>query len=276
MKVRKAIVAGQFYPREKEELIALIEQIKAKEADKIDLSLAENEIIGAVLPHAGYIYSGYEVIHYFEILKQSKQPIDTFIIITPNHKGRELEIAFDDNHKWETPLGQLKVDTELMNYMSFSKYPEAHYFEHSGEVMLPFIQYYFAQNVKILPISIGLQNITNAKKVVEQLTTAIKITGRKVQIIASSDFSHYVSPELGMVQDDILLKAIFNLRVEDVYNSVKKYKITACGYGPIMSLIHYSLKSDSKPKVKILKRGHSGETNPSEEVVDYISILFYK
>jgi len=276
MRVRKAIVEGQFYPKEKEELIALIEQIKEKEANKIDLSLAKNDIIGAVLPHAGYIYSGYEAIHYFEILKQSKQAVDTFIIITPNHKGKELEIAFDDNSKWETPLGKTEVDTELMNYMSFSKIPEAHYFEHSGEVMLPFIQYYFDNNVKILPISIGLQNITNAKKVVDQLSTAIRITGRKVQIIASSDFSHYVSPELGMVQDDILLKAIFNLRIEDVYNSVKKYKITACGYGPIMSLIHYSLKRIAKPKVKILKRGHSGETSPSEQVVDYISILFYK
>ena len=67
MKIRKAAFAGRFYPAHKKELVKLYEQILLSEKSKIDYSLSEKEIVGAIVPHAGFIYSGYQAIHFFEI-----------------------------------------------------------------------------------------------------------------------------------------------------------------------------------------------------------------
>jgi AmmeMemoRadiSam system protein B len=52
--------------------------------------------------------------------------------------------------------------------------------------------------------------------------------------------------------------------------------VSICGYAPIMTLMEYSKLITKNPKSKILRQGHSGEVYPSNEVVDYVSILFYK
>ncbi len=87
MKIRQPAVAGTFYPGNRAAIHKLIDQILAKESPQIDLSLSKKKIIGAVVPHAGYMYSAYQAIHFFEILKNSNQRFDTFFIINPNHTG---------------------------------------------------------------------------------------------------------------------------------------------------------------------------------------------
>src|SRR6056297_3954439 len=113
MSIRKPVVAGRFYPATKEEIIQQIEEIKQKEYPQINVSLKDKIIIGGVVPHAGYMFSAYQAVHFFEILKQSKNKYDTIIIINPNHTGLGHEIAFDDNEAWETPLGEVDVDIDL-------------------------------------------------------------------------------------------------------------------------------------------------------------------
>jgi hypothetical protein len=54
---------------------------------------------------------------------------------------------------------------------------------------------------------------------------------------------------------------------------VRNKHITVCGYGSIMTLIEYAKLEAEKPKAKILKIGNSGEVIPSDEVVDYVSVL---
>ena len=52
MKTRQAAVAGRFYPGSKEEIAVQLDQILVKEKPSIDISLSNNHIIGAVVPHA--------------------------------------------------------------------------------------------------------------------------------------------------------------------------------------------------------------------------------
>ncbi len=276
MKIRKAAVAGKFYPDNEQDIIKLIEQFRAKERDKLRLELADKNIIGAVLPHAGYIYSAYEAIHYFEILAKSHQQVDTFVIINPNHTGYGTAISLDSNDAWQTPMGEILLDTEMMNLLSFPKVPEAHRYEHSAEVMLPFLQYFNTDRFKILPISFFEQNPGNARKIATEIFAAAKITNQKVHFLASSDFSHYIDPEFGRLQDNKIISRILNFDLEGVYQTVRKNNISACGYGPIMSLMHFAKLFGEEYKIEILRSGNSGEVFPSDEVVDYISILFYQ
>jgi AmmeMemoRadiSam system protein B len=96
MKIRKAAVSGKFYPSNKKELKNLIRRIVDTEKRSIKEELASNTIIGGIVPHAGYIYSAYQAVHFFEIIKHSKQEFDTFLILNPNHTGYGKEISLDE------------------------------------------------------------------------------------------------------------------------------------------------------------------------------------
>ena len=104
MKIRKPAVSGKFYPSKSEEIDKLLQNILKVETPYIKAELSKKRIIGAIVPHAGYIYSAYQAVHFFQILKESKQIFDTFIIVNPNHTGYGNEISVDDNDFWETPV----------------------------------------------------------------------------------------------------------------------------------------------------------------------------
>jgi AmmeMemoRadiSam system protein B len=276
MKIRQPAVAGTFYPGNRAAIHKLIDQILAKESPEIDLSLSTKKIIGAVVPHAGYLYSAYEAIHFFEILKHSEQRFDTFFIINPNHTGYGANIALDENDLWETPLGKTEVDKEFYRYLNFSESAQAHKFEHSGEVMLPLLQDFISYPFKIVPITMSRQDTQNAKIIATTIHNANKILKKKICIIASSDFSHFVEPDEGKKLDRFVIDAILNLNSETIYREVRGRHITVCGFGPIMTLIEYAKLESEHPKAKILKIGNSGEIVSSDEVVDYVSVLMYE
>jgi len=120
------------------------------------------------------------------------------------------------------------------------------------------------------------QDNQNAKIIAASIFNANKILKKKICIIASSDFSHFVEPDEGKKLDSFVIDAILNLDTESVYYEVRNKNITVCGYGPIMTLIEYSKLVTENPVAKILKIGNSGEVIPSDEVVDYVSVLIYE
>lgn len=275
MHTRKAAFAGRFYPDNKFELDKMLHQILFEEKPHINLSLSEKEIIGAVVPHAGYMFSAYQAIHFFKILSQSQKQFDTFIIINPNHTGYGKAISLDENDFWDSPYGIAEIDKELYELLSLPELSEAHKHEHSGEVMLPILQYFIKYPFKIAPITILNQSHENAEILANKIYNANKILNKKICVIASSDFSHFVHPDKGKQLDKLVIDEILELNASGVDEQVKRNNISVCGYGPIMTLIEYSKLIANNPKAEILKIGHSGEIIPSDEVVDYVSMLFF-
>jgi len=268
---REPAVAGMFYPANPNSLKKQIVDLLKSELGKIEVDLAKPEIIGGIVPHAGYIYSGYEAVHFFELIQQSGKQFETIVILNPDHQGYSPAFATTPHDEWKTPLGTIEIDKELASFLPTSEI--AHRDEHSAEVMLPFIQTFF-KNVKILPISIGSPTPDTAKQLAQIINKAQKETGRQILIIASSDFSHYVTPEKGKMLDDLAIDQIQKLDSENLFQTIRRNGITVCGYGPIMTLIEYSLIITAKPKVNIAARGNSGKNSPSNSVVDYITIIF--
>ncbi len=273
--VRKPAVAGRFYPDNKTELKRLIDKIYKAEKSKINLSYANKNIYGAVVPHAGYMFSAYQAVHFFDILRNQKQTFDTFIIINPNHTGFGEAIALESHQYWQTPFGFVESDKEFADNLDFTVSDIAHKNEHSGEVMLPLLQYFVDYDFQIVPITLSDQTVENAKLLAEKIWKVQQKLGRKVCVIASSDFSHFLSADEGKQLDQLVLNQIQQKNIERLYDEVKENKISVCGFGPIMSLMEYSRLQNADYQSDILARGHSGEIIPSNEVVDYISILFY-
>jgi AmmeMemoRadiSam system protein B len=87
MNVRNPTVAGAFYPGTSDEINRLVDRILETEKQRIDYSYADRQIIGCVVPHAGYIYSAYEAVHFFDLIRKSGNIYYTFIINNPNHAG---------------------------------------------------------------------------------------------------------------------------------------------------------------------------------------------
>ena len=203
------------------------------------------------------------------------QIFDTFIILHPIHRGVAPEYAIDASDKWSTPLGEVELDHEFIERSGIHVSTEQQKWEHSAEVILPFMQYFIKNPFRIVPVGISHQTPTVANEISVCLKNAIQYTGRKVCLLASSDFSHYVTPEYGRCMDQKVIDRILEKDSEGIYNVIKKNDITVCGYGAIMSLLETLKLLYKDMKISVLTRGNSGDVHASESVVDYVSILFH-
>jgi AmmeMemoRadiSam system protein B len=234
------------------------------------------QTIGAVIPHAGHVYSGYQTIPFFRLLRKREEWPETFIILHPNHTGTGPDIALDPNESWKNSAGSVQIDHEFGASLSYPSDANAHRNEHSAEVIITFLQYYFeGHNFRVLPVCMKRQTSEQAEELAARLISAQQQHHRNVQVIASSDFSHFVAPEKGARDDQMVLDQIESKDTGAVEDTVVGNHISVCGYGPIMTLMAYSGLISKAYQTAILARGHSGEVYPSRDVVDYISILFY-
>lgn len=270
--IRKPIFAGRFYPATAKEIEHLLDSLAA--TTSLIPTVSGNHIIGGIVPHAGYVYSAKHALAFFKELKQYQ--CDTVVIISPGHTGIGSAISIDSNTHWETPLGLLSVDMELVESGIFKKDNSAQEFEHAAEVILPLLQHYSPHIKQIAVITMRKQSAETASEVASGLKEYVKRTGKRILVIASSDFNHFDSPKIGRQKDDNVLNKILTFDAEGVEKAVRKYNVSVCGYGPIMALLHFSRSETSEIGCRILSRGHSGEVNDSDSVVDYISMIFYE
>lgn len=129
--MRRPAVAGQFYPLNPEYL-----EEELKRCFK-DLEIRERDVLGAVCPHAGYLYSGKVAASAYATLPKA----DTYVLIGPNHTGYGSPVSVSKD-TWETPLGIVEVDVTLADGFlgSIVDVDElGHRYEHSIEVQIPFL-----------------------------------------------------------------------------------------------------------------------------------------
>ncbi|NPV61144.1 MAG: MEMO1 family protein [Methanotrichaceae archaeon] len=263
--MRNPAVAGQFYPRSPEELSRQLEEM-FREADGEELP-----ILGAVVPHAGYVYSGRVAAEVYSRLPER----DTVVILGPNHHGLGAPVALSRD-SWRTPLGTVEVDQELADALAGTiiDYDEtAHRMEHSIEVQIPFLQSRL-ESFKILPIAMGLQDEETAEEVGRELGRAISTLHRNAIVIASSDFTHYEPQDVARRIDAQLIEAILNLDIPKLYSRVYNLNASACGYGPIAATIS-AAKALGATSGKLLRYATSGDVvGDYSQVVGYGAMVF--
>ena len=151
MQIRTPAVAGMFYPGETNELKKTIHDcfMHSFGPKKIPPSDSSKKIFGVICPHAGYVYSGPVACHSFYSI--SANPVPLFIIVGPNHWGIGCNVASMKDCTWETPLGNVEVDSESASELvNYSKKIEldlfSHTKEHSLEVQVPMLQEVFKRS----------------------------------------------------------------------------------------------------------------------------------
>jgi len=264
--IRTAAVAGQFYPRDQEGLLKAVGKL-------VDATVLKQEARCVVMPHAGYLYSGPvagKTISHVNVK-------DTVLILGPNHTGLGLPYSIISEGAWETPLGEVKIDSVLAKLMlqgsEFIKIDEnAHMFEHSIEVELPFLQY-FNKDLSIVPMVISDFNLQYFKSVGEEIARAIKQHAKPTLIVASTDMTHYQPHDIAKNKDAQAIEAILKLDVEGLRKTIKQLNVSMCGFAPVAVAI-YACSALGAKKAELIDYKTSGDiTGDYSNVVGYAGII---
>jgi AmmeMemoRadiSam system protein B len=273
-RMRHPAVAGQFYAGDEASLRGEVEGcFKSPLGPQRLPSIGEKgprRITGGIAPHAGFMFSGGVASHLYAEIASDGVP-KTFVILGPNHTGRGSGIALS-MEDFETPLGVAKVDQEFAKALRRDLVDvdnSAHHSEHSIEVQLPFIQY-LTQDFTFVPICMAFQDYDAAASLGETIRDASR--DRDVVVIASTDFSHYVTAGIAKSKDGMALKAIEAMDPKRLYEVVTGENISMCGYGPVMAM----MVACSGGKARVLKYATSGDVRPMRDVVGYASVVVEK
>ncbi len=249
MSVRRAAVAGTFYPDGKE-LGRMVDGF-LKNVAEVKLG---GELKALIVPHAGYVYSGQVAAHAYALLKGCMKR--KFVVLGPSHHVYFSGVASDVNGFWETPLGRVRVAES-----SFPKLGEAHAEEHSIEVQLPFLQR-IAGDFEILPLVAG---DADPRMVSGKLRSLLD---EKTILIASSDLSHYHGYDAAVGLDKASIRMILGLDYEGAVEGME-----ACGKIPVMAVM--DLAGRLGWKCRLLDYKNSGDvTGEKSSVVGYASLAF--
>ena len=280
---RKAIVAGSFYDANKESLLRQIKDcfLHGIGPGKLPEKKGEGErkTKGVISPHAGFAFSGPIAAYNFLQLSQEETP-QTILIFGPNHRGLGGDIAIMSSGQWETPLGIVEIDqsvaNEIINHdgkQLIAEDQQAHTFEHSIEVQLPFLQFiYPANQFKIIPICITNQQIEVMQYLADVIYRATK--NNSPLLIASSDFTHYEEQETAKSKDMAAIDNIINMDSKLFYTTIRENGASICGPGPIAVVLEICQKLGIQ-EGQLLKYATSGDVSGMyDQVVGYASIIF--
>jgi MEMO1 family protein len=265
MILRKAAVAGRFYPSTPQPLLDEITGYVGSPQPQISAC-------GIVVPHAGYVYSGHVAgAVYARIVLP-----DRVIILCPNHTGLGAPLAIMTAGQWETPLGKVEIDSDLAKSLMkhchlLSEDIEAHKFEHSLEVQLPFLQY-LRPGFKFVPITIGSSGFASLERLGKGIAAMLAERDEEILLIASSDMNHYESDEVTRSKDKLAIDCILALDPKGLYDTIKSNSISMCGFGPAIAML-YGIQSGVALKAELVKYATSGDINQDRrEVVGYAGI----
>jgi hypothetical protein len=277
--MREPAVAGTFYRRGRDLLREQVERCFSHPLGPGRIpplaKAGARRIKGAVFPHAGYEYSGPVAAHSAAALAADGFP-PTFVIIGPNHRGWGSEIAVG-TEAFQTPLGKVDIDPGLARKMIGDGIEEdavAHMEEHSIEVQLPFLQF-FGQEFRFVPICMGNQEAEAAVMLGESIAAAVK--GQNVVIIASTDFTHAGSGygnqaprgmragDFAKQEDKKAIDRILAMDPRGLVETVKKNRITMCGYGCVAAMLVATAKLGAK-KATLLKYATSADVSGDDDM----------
>jgi len=264
--IRMPVCAGKFYPATQSELKQTIDTLTQK-AKQTTVKIPSNkELKAIILPHAGYIYSGFTAAHASNVL--SEKQFNKVILLGPDHRVGFRNCAISNVKGYQTPLGliMLHEDTKILLKKSnlFQYIQPFDEVEHSLEVILPFLQYYL-KDFELVPIVMGRTSEINT------IADAIEpLLDLDTLLVVSSDLSHFLPYSKAVARDKETIDIILNFKPEEL----KKRENCACGKIPILILMEIARRHEWQPV--LLNYSNSGDTaGDCSKVVGYAAIAYF-
>ncbi len=266
---RPPAVAGTFYEGTADLLAA---QVAACFADNPEPE-AKERFIGAVVPHAGLMYSGHVAAAFYAMAELPRR----FIILCPNHTGVGHFAAINTEGHWSTPLGSVAIDTPLAEALMqhsrlLAEDSRAHAREHSLEVQLPFLQQLLG-DFTFVPICVGANRYDYCEEIGAAIASAVSAAGKPVGILASSDLNHYEDQKTTLRKDQVAIDEVLRLDPRALWRVVEELDISMCGFIPTTTML-IAAKLLGAKDARLIKHATSGDINGDySHVVGYAAMV---
>jgi len=268
--VRHPAVAGKFYPGSSDDLrveaIAYLSSPNSRNEPPL-------RAIGCIAPHAGYMYSGHVAGAVFARIEVPRR----CIVMCPNHTGIGSALAIMSQGSWETPLGEVPVDTGLaeslkLQFPALEEDSAAHRAEHAAEVELPFLQLRQPE-LTFVPIALGTGRFEILEQLGRALAQEIARQSDPVLIVASSDMNHYEPDAVTRAKDHRAIERILTLDARGLFDVVTQQDISMCGFGPAVAMLTAARELGAR-SAELVKYATSGDVSGDRDmVVGYAGVV---
>lgn len=261
--IRKAGNRSRFYPYDSRDIDRMIEKWELNSAQKLSgLSIQESGTRVAIVPHAGYVYSGFTAFLAYKVLQGTE--FKRLVVAGPSHYAGINGISLAENDLFETPYGNLLIDTEytleLSSNFPTNHKPKAHFLEHSTETQMPFIKK-LLPDLKIVELIYGNISSTELADVFDYI-----LKDRSNGLVISSDLSHFYPETMAKEIDNHCIEALLNKDMQLMDSS------EACGKTGIQAILKYA--KEKYMEFTILDYRTSAETSGDHDrVVGYMSAV---
>jgi AmmeMemoRadiSam system protein B len=270
--VRRAAVAGSWYPAEPGALAAEVDEYLSA-ATGVSIP---GRLVGLVSPHAGLIYSGPVAAYGYSLLREAHDL--TAVLVGPSHRALFDGLAISARGAWETPFGQIPIDEDLSAALlaadaAFVDLPRVHRDEHCLEMQMPFLAH-LVRALKIVPILMGSQSRQEVDLFAR--TLAKILPGRAVLLVASTDLSHYHPARVANALDRVVVDHVESFDAEGLMDCLEASHEHACGGGPLVAVMK-TARALGASRARVMRYGDSGDVGPHDKsrVVGYLSAALY-
>ncbi len=270
-KLRQPVVAGAFYPEDSTRLRAMVQGFLGS-----DVPAQASASVGAIVPHAGYVYSGRVAGAGLRAASEYGRP-ERIVLLGASHSGAGGALATPDDTAWHTPLGNVALDVamiERLNERGVARDPGAFRREHSMEVVVPFLQVLFPSVPPLVPICVQIARWAELAEGAARLAEALG--SAHTWVIASSDFTHYEPDSVARSVDRAALDRILAGDAEGFHRMVVERRLSICGAGAICVLLLWA-RSLGLTRGTLVEYATSGDaTGDRSTVVGYAAAMFAK
>ncbi len=284
MAVRRADFAGSWYPGSERDCRRTIEEFSAA---SLPCPAGMHDVVGGIVPHAGWFFSGKIACNVIKCLKSQGDPDSCIIFGRHLHTGSNNYIMTQG--KWSTPLGELEIDADLASKLTAEfpftvETPSNYEQDNTIELQLPFIKYFFPR-IKLVPI--GAPPREESLEIARSAAKIAKDRGGRTIVLGSTDLTHYgynygYVPK-GVGEDAVdWVKDVSDGQMVDLFlrmdgrgaieESIKNHN--ACCSGAAGAAIEAAKEFGAKAGEKI-EYYTSYDIRPDSSFVGYVGIVFY-
>jgi len=259
--IRRAAVAGSWYPGTPEKLAAAVDRHLANATRDVP-----GDLVALIAPHAGLMYSGPVAAHAYRLLRERR--FDLAVLVGPSHFVGFEGVAVYPSGGFETPLGVAAIDEACASALlqaspAVKEHATAHLREHSLEMQLPFLQH-LAPGAPIVPLVMGYQHADTARALGDALATVLR--GRRALVVASTDLSHYHDAQIAARLDAVVIDCVSRFDAEGLQDALTAQPDHACGGGPTVAVMRAAHALGARDAV-VLNYADSGDVSGDKSAV---------
>ncbi len=281
---RRPAVAGGFYPGSADAVRREVKALFAEDSphfcvgENENVSLAKHEPrpwAGALVPHAGWVYSGRLAAAVFRRIAFPSRAI----VLCPKHRAAGARWAVAPHRRWLFPGGELPSDPDLAERLAegvegLELDAESHRQEHAIEVQLPLLAH-VAPGLRVVGITVGDASLNELLRLGTAMSVVLRDLAERPILIVSSDMNHFADDATTRRVDRLALDAIASLDPERVYETVRRHRISMCGAAPCVAAMEALRWLHSLNRCEMVGYATSADAGgPADRVVGYAGLLF--